>query len=47
MKLFLHFRVGQVGNLPPIENRPLAFQKSNRPIFNRRQDAILPYIEQS
>jgi hypothetical protein len=43
----IHF-VGQVGNLPPIENRPLAWNAHQyRPIFNRRQDTILPHIGQS
>ncbi len=40
------FRVGQVVNLRPIVNRPvLEFTwSSDRPIFNRRQDTILPYV---
>jgi hypothetical protein len=37
--------VGQVGNLPPIENRPTeaCVCTSKTPIFNRQQDAILLY----
>jgi hypothetical protein len=37
-----------VGNLPPIENRPMEdFDKlrANRPIFNQRQAASPPYME--
>jgi len=36
--------LGQVGNLRPIGNRPVALKAPlDRPIFNRRQDAILPH----
>jgi len=37
--------VGQVGNLPPIEDRPAVFEGSpDRPISNRRQVTNLPHI---
>jgi cysteine desulfurase len=35
--------VGQVGNLPPIANRPTEFQSLDRPIFDRRQVTNLPH----
>jgi len=38
-------RVGQIGNLPPIENRPAVFEASpDGPISNRRQVTNLPHI---
>ena len=36
-----HFHVGQIGNLPPIENRPVA-SDAKEPIFNWRHLANLP-----
>jgi ATP-binding cassette, subfamily B, bacterial len=37
--------VGQIGNLPPIENRPVGYEASqNGPINNRSQVAKLPHI---